>query len=123
MKRANNDGEGRGGGGKRYREAGGGYDEALAAGKFELRLLIPTKAAGAVIGKGGEYIKAVREKVRKMSQAPFYSLTHTHPPWSIGYLSPPPSRHPAPKLGDCRQWVGDHSQLTIAPPPHPLCVR
>jgi len=62
MKRANNDGEGRGGGGKRYREAGGGYDEALAAGKFELRLLIPTKAAGAVIGKGGEYIKAVREK-------------------------------------------------------------
>jgi predicted RNA-binding protein YlqC (UPF0109 family) len=37
--------------------------EALAEGKFELRLLIPTKAAGAVIGKGGEYIKAMREKV------------------------------------------------------------
>ena len=39
------------------------YNDALAEGKFELRLLIPTKAAGAVIGKGGEYIKSVRDKV------------------------------------------------------------
>jgi transcription antitermination factor NusA-like protein len=40
-----------------------GYNDALAEGKFELRLLIPTKGAGAVIGKGGEYIKTVRNKV------------------------------------------------------------
>jgi len=45
---------------KRYRPEG--YAEALAEGKFELRLLIPTKSAGAVIGKGGEYIKAIRDK-------------------------------------------------------------
>lgn len=46
---------------KRYRVDS--YAEALANGKFELRLLIPTKTAGAVIGKGGENIKAIREKV------------------------------------------------------------
>jgi ribosomal protein S3 len=48
-------------GNKRYRSDG--YNDALAEGKFELRLLIPTKGAGAVIGKGGEYIKALRSKV------------------------------------------------------------
>jgi ribosomal protein S3 len=48
-------------GNKRYRSDG--YNDALAEGKFELRLLIPTKGAGAVIGKGGEYIKTVRNKV------------------------------------------------------------
>jgi len=45
---------------KRYRAEG--YTEALAEGKFEMRLLIPTKAAGAVIGKGGEGIKGIRAK-------------------------------------------------------------
>jgi len=48
-------------GNKRYRTDG--YNDALAEGKFELRLLIPTKAAGAVIGKGGETIKSLRSKV------------------------------------------------------------
>lgn len=46
---------------KRYRSDG--YNDALAAGKYELRLLIPTKSAGAVIGKGGEQIKSLRAKV------------------------------------------------------------
>lgn len=72
MKRQNQDrgggggygsgGEGRGGGpNKRYRTDS--YADALANGKYELRLLIPTKTAGAVIGKGGENIKSIREKV------------------------------------------------------------
>lgn len=49
------------GGNKRYRTDG--FNDALAEGKFELRLLIPTKSAGAVIGKAGESIKALRSKV------------------------------------------------------------
>uniref|UniRef100_A0A914EGB0 K Homology domain-containing protein n=1 Tax=Acrobeloides nanus TaxID=290746 RepID=A0A914EGB0_9BILA len=36
--------------------------------KFELRLLISTKAAGAVIGRGGDYIKMLRE----MHEATFF---------------------------------------------------
>ncbi|KAH7727575.1 Protein F26B1.2 c [Aphelenchoides avenae] len=45
---------------KRFRQDP--YNDALAEGKFELRVLVPSKAAGAVIGKGGEYIKSLREK-------------------------------------------------------------
>jgi heterogeneous nuclear ribonucleoprotein K len=61
MKRHNSDNNRfNAGGPKRYRVDP--YNEALADGKFELRLLIPNKAAGAVIGKGGENIKALREK-------------------------------------------------------------
>lgn len=60
MKRQNQDDRPQGGN-KRYRADP--YNDALAEGKFELRMLIPTKAAGAVIGKGGEYIKSLREKV------------------------------------------------------------
>lgn len=59
MKRQNQDDRPQGGN-KRYRADP--YNDALAEGKFELRMLIPTKAAGAVIGKGGEYIKSLREK-------------------------------------------------------------
>ncbi|CAD5206650.1 unnamed protein product [Bursaphelenchus okinawaensis] len=59
MKRQNPDNT-RQPGGKRYRIDA--YNEALAEGKFELRMLIPTKCAGAVIGRGGEYIKQMREK-------------------------------------------------------------
>ncbi|MFH4973411.1 hypothetical protein AB6A40_000120 [Gnathostoma spinigerum] len=44
--------------GKRQREDG--YQEALAAGKYELRLLVPGRGAGAVIGKGGDNIKRLR---------------------------------------------------------------
>jgi len=51
----------RDGGAKRHRN-NDGYAEALAEGKFELRFLLPTKCAGAVIGRGGEKIKAIREK-------------------------------------------------------------
>ena len=44
--------------------AGEQYDAALASGKFELRLLVGSKAAGAVIGKGGDNIKKLRANVR-----------------------------------------------------------
>lgn len=64
MKRQNPDNRGGhpAGGSKRYRADP--YNEALAEGKFEFRFLLPTKCAGAVIGRGGENIKAVRDKVR-----------------------------------------------------------
>lgn len=62
MKRHNSDNR-HGGGGNNKRYRADTYNDALAEGKYELRLLIPTKTAGAVIGKGGEYIKNVREKV------------------------------------------------------------
>jgi hypothetical protein len=39
------------------------FNDALAEGNFELRVLIPSKSAGAIIGKGGEYINAVSKKV------------------------------------------------------------
>lgn len=68
MKRTNPDnmrggpgGPGGPGQNKRFRQDP--YNDALAEGKFELRVLVPSKAAGAVIGKGGEYIKSLREKV------------------------------------------------------------
>jgi hypothetical protein len=51
---------------KRFRggqDATEAYQDAIANGKFELRLLIPSRSAGAVIGRGGEYIKALRAKV------------------------------------------------------------
>ncbi|KAI6178572.1 hypothetical protein M3Y98_00515300 [Aphelenchoides besseyi] len=41
---------------------GDSYNDALAEGKFEFRFLLPTKCAGPVIGKGGETIKALRQK-------------------------------------------------------------
>lgn len=51
------------GGQKRFRQdASEAYQEAIAAGKFELRLLIPSRSAGAIIGRGGEHIKALRSK-------------------------------------------------------------
>uniref|UniRef100_A0A915ESE0 K Homology domain-containing protein n=1 Tax=Ditylenchus dipsaci TaxID=166011 RepID=A0A915ESE0_9BILA len=73
MKRQNTDNERPQGGNKRYRTDP--YNEALADGKFELRLLIATKAAGAVIGKGGEYIKSVREKFSALVVVPDKVLT------------------------------------------------
>lgn len=39
------------------------FSEALAQGKFELRLLVSSKCAGAIIGKGGENIKRIRTQV------------------------------------------------------------
>jgi hypothetical protein len=64
-------------GNKRYRTDG--FNDALAEGKFELRLLIPTKSAGAVIGKGGETIKTLRTKVRVVPlSSPFLLLSCAH---------------------------------------------
>lgn len=63
MKRTNSGGNDRGGGGIKRQRNSDGYAEALAEGKFELRFLLPTKCAGAVIGRGGEKIKSIREKV------------------------------------------------------------
>lgn len=39
------------------------YQEALAAGKYELRLLVSSRGAGGIIGKGGENIKRLRSEV------------------------------------------------------------
>jgi hypothetical protein len=63
MKRQNPGPRGGGDGMGNKRPRADAYNDALAEGKFELRVLIPTKSAGAVIGKGGEYIKSVRDKV------------------------------------------------------------
>ncbi|VDN90319.1 unnamed protein product [Brugia pahangi] len=38
------------------------YQEALAAGKYELRLLVSSRGAGGIIGKGGENIKRLRSE-------------------------------------------------------------
>lgn len=64
MKRPYSDGDkfSRGGGGSK-RQRSDPFNDALSQGKFELRLLIPTKVAGALIGKGGENIKSLRDKV------------------------------------------------------------
>jgi len=62
MKRQNPGPRGGGDGMGNKRPRADAYNDALAEGKFELRVLIPTKSAGAVIGKGGEYIKSVRDK-------------------------------------------------------------
>ncbi|KAI6232638.1 KH domain protein [Aphelenchoides fujianensis] len=55
---------------KRYRNAEGGWQEALDQGKYEIRLLIPSKVSGAVIGRGGENIKAIREKYEAVLTLP-----------------------------------------------------
>ena len=39
------------------------YDDALAENKYQLRILIPSRSVGAVIGKGGLFIKEIRLKV------------------------------------------------------------
>ncbi|VDM61271.1 unnamed protein product [Angiostrongylus costaricensis] len=45
------------------RQRADGFSEALAQGKFELRVLVSSKCAGAIIGKGGENIKRLRNQV------------------------------------------------------------
>jgi hypothetical protein len=62
----NGGGAGGHGGQKRFRstqDATEAYQNAITAGKFELRVLIPSRSAGAIIGRGGEYIKTLRTKV------------------------------------------------------------
>lgn len=61
----NGGGAGGHGGQKRFRstqDATEAYQNAITAGKFELRVLIPSRSAGAIIGRGGEYIKTLRTK-------------------------------------------------------------
>src|SRR5688572_14405895 len=93
MKRQNPDNNnqfGSGGPGQNKRHRADPYNEALSEGKFELRMLIPTKAAGAVIGKGGEYIKSVREKVGVFALLYFWQY-----PFGLALLAsaPPPKAH------------------------------
>lgn len=62
MKRAGSDyDDRRGRSGKRSRVDS--YQEALDAGKYELRVLVTTRGAGGVIGRGGENIKRLRTEV------------------------------------------------------------
>jgi len=63
MKRRSTGSRGGGGDGMGYkRQRADPFNDALAEGNFELRVLIPSKSAGAIIGKGGEYINAVSKK-------------------------------------------------------------
>ncbi|CAI4227285.1 unnamed protein product [Auanema sp. JU1783] len=62
MKREHGGGDDDRYGGRHKRQRADGFSEALAQGKFELRLLVSSKAAGAVIGKGGENIKRIRSQ-------------------------------------------------------------
>ncbi|VDN03571.1 unnamed protein product [Thelazia callipaeda] len=39
------------------------YEEALANGKYELRLVVTSRGAGGIIGRGGENIKRLRSEV------------------------------------------------------------
>ncbi|EJW81110.1 hypothetical protein WUBG_07982 [Wuchereria bancrofti] len=38
------------------------YEEALANGKYELRLVVTSRGAGGIIGRGGENIKRLRSE-------------------------------------------------------------
>ncbi|KAI6181641.1 hypothetical protein M3Y98_00850800 [Aphelenchoides besseyi] len=55
---------------KRHRNTTDGYVEALEQGKYELRLLIPSKASGAIIGRQGSQIQSIREKYNANMQIP-----------------------------------------------------
>ncbi|VDL74265.1 unnamed protein product [Nippostrongylus brasiliensis] len=52
------------------RQRGDGFSEALAQGKFELRVLVSSKCAGAIIGKGGENIKRLRTEFEGQISVP-----------------------------------------------------
>uniref|UniRef100_A0A915E5M2 K Homology domain-containing protein n=1 Tax=Ditylenchus dipsaci TaxID=166011 RepID=A0A915E5M2_9BILA len=58
------------GSGKRQRFNELGFNEALDQGKYALRLLIPTRAAGSVIGKGGENINTLSQKYEASMSVP-----------------------------------------------------
>ncbi|VDN33516.1 unnamed protein product [Gongylonema pulchrum] len=73
MKRSGNDRH-VGGGGKRSRLDS--YEEALANGKYELRLLVTSRGAGGIIGRGGENIKRLRTEVRFLIPSLFRCLSH-----------------------------------------------
>ncbi|KAE9413753.1 hypothetical protein Angca_007817, partial [Angiostrongylus cantonensis] len=52
------------------RQRADGFSEALAQGKFELRVLVSSKCAGAIIGKGGENIKRLRNQFEGQISVP-----------------------------------------------------
>ncbi|EYC10790.1 hypothetical protein Y032_0053g2296 [Ancylostoma ceylanicum] len=60
MKREHTDDDRYGSSRNSKRQRADGFSEALAQGKFELRILVSSKCAGAIIGKGGENIKRLR---------------------------------------------------------------
>ncbi|CAB3407071.1 unnamed protein product [Caenorhabditis bovis] len=52
------------------RQRNDGFMEAISNGKFELRLLVSSKSAGAIIGKGGDNIKRLRSEFDAHIQVP-----------------------------------------------------
>ncbi|PAV67751.1 hypothetical protein WR25_04248 [Diploscapter pachys] len=57
-------------GGRPKRGRSDGFSDAISKGRFELRLLVSGKAAGAVIGKGGENIKRLRSEFDSQISVP-----------------------------------------------------
>uniref|UniRef100_A0A8R1HHM8 K Homology domain-containing protein n=2 Tax=Caenorhabditis japonica TaxID=281687 RepID=A0A8R1HHM8_CAEJA len=56
--------------GRHKRPKTDGFTEAIQQGKFEVRLLVSSKSAGAIIGKGGENIKRLRAEFNAHVQVP-----------------------------------------------------
>lgn len=70
MKREHTDDDKYSGSRNSKRQRGDGFSEALAQGKFELRVLVSSKCAGAIIGKGGENIKRLRTQFEGQISVP-----------------------------------------------------
>ncbi|KAK6018064.1 KH domain protein [Ostertagia ostertagi] len=70
MKREHTDDDRFGGSRNSKRQRADGFSEALAQGKFELRVLVSSKCAGAIIGKGGENIKRLRTQFEGQISVP-----------------------------------------------------
>ncbi|VDO24681.1 unnamed protein product [Haemonchus placei] len=70
MKREHTDDDRFGGSRNSKRQRADGFSEALAQGKFELRILVSSKCAGAIIGKGGENIKRLRTQFEGQISVP-----------------------------------------------------
>ncbi|KHN72692.1 Heterogeneous nuclear ribonucleoprotein K [Toxocara canis] len=75
------------------RQRADGYQEALAAGKYELRLLVPSRGAGAVIGKGGESIKRLRSEIPIKGPSRPYESMFYDPSFAHEYGGFPPDRN------------------------------
>ncbi|KAL6732691.1 hypothetical protein Aduo_003426 [Ancylostoma duodenale] len=71
MKREHTDDDRYGSSRNSKRQRADGFSEALAQGKFELRILVSSKCAGAIIGKGGENIKRLRTQTQDDFTADF----------------------------------------------------
>ncbi|RCN52146.1 KH domain protein [Ancylostoma caninum] len=70
MKREHTDDDRYGSSRNSKRQRADGFSEALAQGKFELRILVSSKCAGAIIGKGGENIKRLRTQFEGQISVP-----------------------------------------------------